>query len=157
MGFLASQIVKEMLRACYPASVYCIYRSPQEQVRLMDKGFSKAPAYSSGHQYYGAGDIIHEKWAWFDKSIPNVPDGSQFWDRLWDCAGVVSEKYKVPFRPRITWDPAHIELRNWRDLRKRIGENEPSYASLVWYWEHTLPAVWKEHKKSVAYQEKIKR
>lgn len=148
MGFLASQIVKEMQRAGYPASVHAIYRSPEDQQKMVERRVSKAPPFSSAHQYYGAADIIHERFAWFDPSIPNVPDGSLFWARLWDCVEVVGEKYNVAFRPQIIWDPAHVELKNWRDVRKRIGQREPSATTLAWYFENTLPSVWKAHREA---------
>lgn len=151
MGFLADQIMKEMQRAGYPPREFNLYRSPKDQEKQLAEGDSRAKAYFSAHQYYAASDIIHERWAWFDKRQKGkVPDGTHFWDRLWDCAAVVSEKYKVQFRKRISWDPAHIELSGWRDFREVVGYEKPNQMQLNWYFQHELPAVWKQHQASKA-------
>lgn len=151
MGFLSDQIMKEMQRAGYPVREFNLYRSPQEQNQKRKEGTSKAHGFSSAHQFFAASDIIHEKWAWFDKRQKgDVPDGDQFWDRLWDCAYVVSEKHKVKFRKRISWDPAHIELANWREFREVVGFEKPNRIQLEWYFQITLPSVWKQHQRSRA-------
>lgn len=148
MGFLADQIIKEMQRAGYPAREFNLYRSPEKQDQMFTRGVSKARRFQSSHQYYGASDLIHEKWAWFDKSQAGVPDGRHFWDRLWDCVEVVGEKYKVEFSNRISWDPAHVQLENWRDFSEVVGAREPNQMQLDWYFQITLPAVWKQHQRS---------
>lgn len=145
MGFLADQIMKELQRAGYPPTEFNLYRSPEVQVQYRAKGTSKAGAYSSAHQYYGASDIIHEKWAWF--AAKDAPDGTHFWNRLWDCVEVVGEKYQVEFRDRISWDPAHVELANWRDMREVVGRQEPNQTQLDWYFAVTLPAVWRQYQR----------
>lgn len=148
MGFLADQIIKEMQRAGYPAREFNLYRSPEEQERKRRQRVSKVGPFESAHQYYGASDLIHEKWAWF--ADDEAPDGAMFWDRLWDCAFVVGEKYNVQWRDRISWDPAHIELANWREFREVVGREEPNQTQLDWYFQITLPAVWKQHLASAA-------
>lgn len=150
MGFLADQIIKEMQRAGYPAREFNLYRSPDDQDAMFARGVSKVRAFSSAHQFFGASDIIHEKWSWFDKSQQGVPDGQQFWDRLWDCAEVVGEKYKVKWRKRIVWDPAHIELQGWQEFREVIGTTLPTKTALEWYFMRTLPDVWKQHLRAKA-------
>lgn len=150
MGFLADQIMKEMQRAGYPPREFNLYRPPRLQAKYKAQGNSFAKPYSSPHQYYAASDIIHEKWAWFDPSQKGVPDGKQFWNTLWDCAEVVAEKYNVEFKERMDWDPAHIQLTNWRDFREVVGHHEPNKKQLEWYFQITLPQVWKQHLRSVA-------
>lgn len=151
MGFLSDQIMKELQRAGYPPREFNLYRSPGDQAKYLMKGTSQAKAYSSAHQYFAASDIIHEKWAWFDKRQKgDVPDGKHFWNRLWDCVEVVSEKYGVEFRERISWDPAHVELANWREFREVVGYEKPNKTQLDWYFQITLPAVWKQHQRSKA-------
>lgn len=150
MGFLSDQIMKEMQRAGYPVSEFNLYRDWLEQQRMLDRGVSRAKPYQSAHQYYAAADIIHEKWAWFDKSQKGVPDGAIFWDRLWDCVEVVGEKYKVEFSPRISWDPAHVQLSNWREFQSVVGRQQPSVTALQWYFQYTLPVVWKQHQRARA-------
>lgn len=149
MGFLADQIMKELQRAGYPPREFNLYRPPRVQEEYRRKGTSKVGTFSSAHQFYGASDIIHEKWAWFDPAQKgDVPDGKHFWNRLWDCVEVVGEKYNVEFRDRISWDPAHVELENWREFREVVGRQEPNQTQLDWYFQITLPAVWKQHLRS---------
>lgn len=151
MGFLADQIMKEMQRAGYPPREFNLYRPPRVQEQYRIKGTSRAAPYSSAHQYYGASDIIHERWAWFDPAQKgDVPDGQQFWDCLWDCVEVVAEKYNVEFSERLKWDPAHVQLANWKTFREVVGHTEPNQTQLDWYFQITLPAVWKQHLRSAA-------
>jgi hypothetical protein len=156
MGFLADQIIKEMQRIGYPAREFCLYRPPGDQEQLKLKGRSKAAAFQSAHQFYGASDIIHEKWAWFakeraDGTPTGAPDGEQFWDHLWDCVQLVGQRQKVEFRPRISWDPAHVELANWRDFQEVVGRHKPTKMQLNFYFQWTLPAIWRQHTLSKAY------
>lgn len=149
MGFLSDQIMKELQRAGYPPREFNLYRSPEIQNALKRRGNSKARAYSSAHQFYAASDIIHERWAWFDKRQKgDVPEGKHFWERLWDCVEVVGEKYGVEFSDRIAWDPAHVQLANWREFREVVGLEKPNNTQLEWYFQVTLPAVWKQHQRS---------
>lgn len=146
MGFLSDQIMKELQRAGYPATEFNLYRSPALQEKYKAKGTSRASAFQSSHQYYGAADIIHEKWAWF--AAEEAPSGAEFWNRLWDCVQVVSEKYSVEFDRRLNWDPAHIQLKNWTQMKQIVGLEEPNKLQLQWYFQVTLPAVWKQHLRS---------
>lgn len=147
MGFLSDQIMKELQRAGYPPREFNLYRSPELQEKYRTRGNSRASAFSSPHQYYAAADIIHEQWAWF--AADESPDGAVFWDRLWDCVEVVGEKYNVEFADRISWDPAHIELANWREMREVVGREEPNQIQLNWYFQVTLPSVWKQHQRAL--------
>lgn len=149
MGFLSDQIMKELQRAGYPPREFNLYRSPEQQAKYLMSRTSKAKAFSSAHQYYGASDIIHERYAWFDPNQPGpVPDGKEFWNRLWDCVAVVSEKYSVTFSDRIRWDPAHVQLANWKEMREVVGYEKPNQQQLNWYFQVTLPAVWRQHMRS---------
>lgn len=148
MGFLADQIMKELQRAGYPPKEFNLYRKPSTQALYRKRGTSKARPFSSAHQYYGASDIIHEKWAWF--ADPKAPDGRHFWDRLWDCVEVVSEKYQVEFSDRLSWDPAHVQLANWRDMKRVVGLQEPNQTQLDWYFAATLPTVWRQYQRQQA-------
>jgi len=149
MGFLADQIMKELQRAGYPPREFNLYRSPELQMKAVREGRSRGTAFASAHQYFAASDIIHERWAWFDPAQKgDVPDGTQFWDRLWDCVEVVGEKYNVEFSDRILWDPAHVQLQNWREFREVVGREKPNQTQLDWYFQVTLPAVWKQHRRA---------
>lgn len=148
MGFLSDQIMKEMQRAGYPVREFNLYRSAADQDAAYHRGASRARAFRSAHQFFSATDIIHERWAWF--ADPKAPDGSDFWNRLWDCAEVVSEKFKVKFDKRLSWDAAHIELTGWEQFRDVVGLTKPSQTALNWYFQVTLPDVWKQHLRAQA-------
>lgn len=148
MGFLADQIKKEMQRAGYNPKTFILYRSPLQQLEEFNEGDSRAKPYSSAHQYYAAVDIIDTRWAWFGHE--DAPDGTAFWDTLWDCVALVSEKYKVEFAPRLSWDAAHVELKHWRTFRDQVGMREPSCHELDEYFARVLPAVWKQYQRSKA-------
>lgn len=148
MGFLADQIMKEMQRAGYPVREFNLYRPPAKQDKMFATGVSRARRFQSSHQYYGASDLIHEEWAWFHPSQVGVPDGRHFWNRIWDCVEVVGEKFNVEFSQRLSWDPAHVQLENWREFKEVVGEAEPNRTQLDWYFQVTLPAVWKQHQRS---------
>lgn len=143
MGYLTDQIIKEMQRAGYPAKLFVLYRDPDQQEREYADGDSRARAYQSAHQYFGASDIIHERWAWF--AAHAAPDGAQFWDTLWDCVEVVSERHGVEFEKRLSWDAAHIELADWKNFRLLVGRREPSQAQLDAWFARLLPKVWQAH------------
>lgn len=143
MQFLAEQICKEMQRVGYPAVIHCVYRAPEVQEKYRRTGTSKAGPFQSAHQYYAAADIIHERWAWF--AAPDAPDGAGFWRALGDATHLVSEKFGVPFNKRLSWDLAHVELFNWREMKEIVGPQEPSKLALDWYFQVTLPSVWRRH------------
>lgn len=149
MGFLADQIMKELQRAGYPPKEFQLYRPPELQRKYQIKGTSRAAPFQSAHQFYGASDIIHERWAWF--AADEAPDGKHFWNRLWDCVELVSEKYDVEFSERLSWDPAHVQLANWREMREVVGHEEPNQMHLDWYFQVTLPKVWKQRLRSQAH------
>lgn len=148
MGFLGDQIMKEMQRAGYAPRSFILYRSPTQQARELADGDSKAQPYSSAHQYYCAMDIIDEKWAWFADDA--APDGTAFWDTLWDCVEIVSEKFGVEFSQRLDWDAAHVQLANWRTFRNQVGRREPTQPELDQWFAEVLPAVWKQYQRSLA-------
>lgn len=144
MGFLADQICKEMQRAGYAPRIFILFRTPEQQAKEKADGDSRAGPFQSAHQYYCAADIICEKWAWFGHK--DAPDGTEFWNTLWDCVELVSEKYKVKFSPRLSWDAAHVQLAEWKEFRSSIGSRKPFQHELDQYFAEVLPSVWKQHK-----------
>jgi hypothetical protein len=145
MGFLSDQIRKMMQRVGYPTREFQLYRTPEQQRQYLKARTTKAPPWFSAHQYYGAADIIHEQWAWF--AADQAPDGRRFWETLWDCVEVVAEKFDVEFSKRLEWDPAHIELANWRQMKEVVGESQANQMQLDWYFAVTLPKVWRQHQR----------
>jgi len=145
MGFLADQIMKEMQRAGYTPREFNLYRSPDEQEKMRDRRVSQVGPYFSAHQYYAASDIICERFAWF--ASDQAPPGAPFWDCLWDCAVLVGEKYNVEFSERLPWDAAHVQLANWKQFKEVVGREKPNQTQLDWYFQVTLPQVWKQYQK----------
>jgi len=143
MGFLGSQIRLGMQKAGYPPKTFQLYRTPDQQKHYQKLGHSNAGAFQSAHQYYAAEDIIHERYAWFEKG----PDGEPFWRCLWDCVEVVAEKYQVEFDPQLNWDRAHVELKGWEAFRDVVGYKEPNQTQLDWYFQITLPKVWRAYQR----------
>ena len=148
MGFLGDQIKKEMQRAGFAPRTYCLYRSPERQKIERAEGDSKAGPFSSAHQYFGAEDIICEYWAWF--ASPKAPDGTAFWECLWDCVELVGEKYGVEFSKRLSWDAAHVQLADWRKFAAKVGKRKPTQGELDSWFAELLPDVWRQYQGSVA-------
>jgi len=140
--------MKEMQAAGYRPTLHCLYRSPQMQADAKSRGASNAGPFQSGHQYYGAADIVDEKWYWFAQD--EAPPGHDFWECLWDCVQLVSEKYDVRFKSRLPWDLAHVELESVDDFRTRIGKREPTRVELDQWFAQELPKVWKQYQASKA-------
>lgn len=152
-GFLQGQVIKGMQQAGYPAKLFQLFRSPELQEQYFLRGTSKAPPWRGAHQHHGAFDIIHERWAWFDPSQDGVPDGEPFWECLWDVCQVVSEKFGVELGPRISWDPAHVELVGWRDFAKMKGNRVATPAQLDQWFEVMLPDVWRAYQRALRQKE----
>lgn len=122
MKFLADQIVKRMERSGYPAKVYTLYRTPEQQQKEFEEGDSKANAWSSPHQFYEGVDIVHPTEFW------KAP--KDYWDHLATVSRVVAKEYNVDLVLGYDWgwDSAHIELESWRTVRQRqIRQNGKNY------------------------------
>ena len=146
MYFLAQQIIRRMQEAGYPAFVWCHYRSPEQQNKEYAEGDSKARAYHSPHQFMEAVDILHPKLYW--------GASQDYWDTLAACVKVVEEKFAVALVHGYDWgwDSAHIELKDWRSMRSRVGQSVPTLYQLADRFEEVLPEQWKQFKKSRAFQ-----
>lgn len=152
MMYLGQQIVRAMQDAGFPAKISECYRSAERQRQLKAQGFSKAEPYASPHQYYLAVDIIHPSMGW------DVP--REYWDALHEAVLNVEKKFGVDLRHGYDWDgdgiavledstekfwdPAHVELKAWREWRYRWGTNKPEAKWLAECFEAVLPAVWKK-------------
>lgn len=98
-----------------PMFAHCIVRTPLEQERLKAEGFSKAGPGDSAHQYGCAVDFIH---------------GTRAWDLApiqWEVIGHVGKEVALSLGLKVEWggdwkfyDPAHWELKGWRDVRATI-------------------------------------
>ena len=59
MFYIGQWIVEQMRQAGYPSKIFVCYRPPKMQATRRAQGRSKAPPWSSPHQYYEAVDIVH--------------------------------------------------------------------------------------------------
>lgn len=145
MGFLAGQIVREMQRIGHPAKIHCLYRSPEEQDAAFKRKASKARAWESPHQFYEAVDIIHERYAWFEGRPKQ--DAKVFFDDLNRVARMTADKYGVEFEYGYDWgwDPAHIEFKDWRNVKWNIGNYIPTADDLAARFIQLLPDVYLTH------------
>jgi hypothetical protein len=88
------------------------YRDPKAQTAAFATGTSKAPAFSSPHQFGLAADFVpygSRGWVW-----PHVTDGE--WDTLrMHCRtfGLIND---------LNWDRPHVYHRVWRQVRQLIRE-----------------------------------
>lgn len=113
MVYLAHHIVEGMAKAGYPAKVFISFRSPEQQEREWADGDSKARAWQSPHQFWEAVDIVHPSLYW------EAP--KEFWTMLGIVTRQVAQKYRCPlvWGGDWGWDFAHIEIRDWRQIRSR--------------------------------------
>lgn len=91
----------------YVFTAFEIYRSPERQAQMVENRTSKAPPWSSPHQWGFAVDfvpryIVDKKWSW---------DDNHEWDVLMTLADECG--LEVP----IAWDLAHVQAPEWREAR----------------------------------------
>lgn len=136
MMFLGLQIVKAMQQAGYPAVVLTCFRSGDEQDDLFEQRRSKATAWRSPHQYFEAVDIVHAGLHWNAEPV--------FWRQLRDCTAMIQDRFRVELVAGFDWgwDPAHIELAHWRDVRARLGTRAPTEEERLRRFMEVIPARW---------------
>lgn len=106
-------LVRRMRKLGVPLFAHCVVRGEHEQNAVFVAGNSRAKWGESPHNYGCAVDLIHGTRAW---SIPR---------KAWETIGHVGKEVSVAKGIPVTWggdfkgfwDPAHWELKNWRDLR----------------------------------------
>lgn len=93
-----------------------IVRTPARQAQLYKDGFSKAVGAKAPHPYGCAVDLIHSVHGW------NMSP------KQWEFFGVLGKELAIqrgikivwggdwpPIKNKVGWDPAHWQLRNWRE------------------------------------------
>lgn len=108
------KLVKRAFKLGIPLFAHCVQRGAQDQNRLFVQGRSKAKAGESPHNFGAAVDLIH---------------GTKGWDltrKQWEIIGHLGKELAKSLSLKIEWggdwkfyDPAHWELKNWRDIRAR--------------------------------------
>lgn len=148
MFYIGQQIIRQMQMVGWDCKIHECYRSPERQRELLKLRRTKAPEWTSPHQYWLAVDIIHKTKAW------DVPQ--RFWDDLNACVKVVAEKHDIELEHGYDWgwDSAHIELKNFRTYRKRYFGTELNSGQLAAIFAEVLPKVWKQHLRSKTAQMK---
>lgn len=155
MGWLAQQIVRRMNDIGWDAVIFELYRTPEQQKRYFEAGTSKAPPWTSAHQYWCAVDIVLrtdvKRYHW-------PPRSHKFWRDLAAVVRTVEETFGVPLvhgHVDWGWDSAHIELENFRVYRAQFLRREMSQEEKDGMFEEVLPVVWKAYQKSKAYQTRV--
>lgn len=93
-----------------PVFAHTVLRTPEEQQKAYDAGFSRAKPWESPHQWGLAVDIIHSLKAW-----DLTP---QQWDILGAWGMQVAQDLKIDVVWGGNWDfydPAHWEIADWKD------------------------------------------
>lgn len=104
-----------------PFYAHCIFRSPDKQHDLFEKGYTKAQAGFSPHQYSMAVDIVHSQFHW---ELPSR--------KCWELIGYMGQEVAYSAGIDIVWggnwkfwDPAHWELADWQ--YKIPPERKPAF------------------------------
>jgi hypothetical protein len=95
-----------------PMFSHCVIRTGAEQDRLYEKRVSNARAGESAHNYGMATDLIHGRLGWNLEKVS--------WEILGHIGKEVAAQAGIPIEwggDWKFWDPAHWELKNWRELR----------------------------------------
>lgn len=152
-----------------PVFAHNMIRDLAHQQRLYDQGVSKATPGKSPHQYGCAVDIVHGIKAW------------DLTEQQWRVMGHVGHELAAQLGIKVVWggndgpgdkfawDPAHWQLANWRDVKKRMDDAEWD-SEPVTAWEVAFATKdvclrareerWPDHLRpypSVPWQEVIKR
>jgi hypothetical protein len=129
-----AKAVHRMRRMGIPMYVHTVYRSPALQAKLKAKGFSKVT--SGAHQRSDAADVVHAHYHWADERQTKGAD--DFW-ALW---GRTVKDVARAENVAIVWggdwkfyDPAHVELKDWRD-REPIEPGDPVRYSTEYIRHH---------------------
>lgn len=112
--WFAGTLVLALRKRGLPFYVHTAYRSPQLQAQLQRAGYSNL---SSGpHQRGAAVDIVHCYYHW------NVPGDNPLWRYVGLLGEHIIRQNSLPIewggRWRRPYDPAHWQLKHWRDLPK---------------------------------------
>lgn len=106
-------LIKRMAKHMVPMWPHSIVRGERQQQQAFDGGFSKAQFGKSPHNFGCAVDIVHGVLAWgLDK-------------KAWEIVGHIGKEVAQSKGIHIVWggdfkslwDPAHWELRDWKDLK----------------------------------------
>lgn len=125
----ASAVLRECQRRGFPMVISEAWRDGVRQDELYRKGFSKARAGQSAHNHGMAFDLIHWKRGWNLNEYEWAVVGALMHevarrmkvDISWGGDDVTRWKLSpppdgVPVKvDRFRWDPAHVELRDWKE------------------------------------------
>lgn len=113
-------LIKRMAAIGVPVYPHCIWRTPDEQLALFERGRTKAMPGESPHNWGCAVDIVHCRYHW------------DLTRRQWEVIGHIGKEYGKAAGLNVRWggdwkyyDPAHWELADWKQVRV------PRYAELT--------------------------
>lgn len=114
----ADKVVRAGAKLGIPLYPHCIVRTYDEQAAAYARGVSKVnPAKQHWPHKAWAVDIVHGTLQWMDK--PEIPHA---WDIIGHIGFNVAQSMQIDIEWGGTWkfyDPAHFELRDWRDRAAR--------------------------------------
>lgn len=109
-------MVAKMRKLNIPVFASEIVRTQERQLQLYKDGFSNAKGAKAPHVYGMAVDIIHARKGW------NLSQ------KQWELIGKLGKELAIqrgiaitwggdwpPLKERVGWDPAHWQLRHWRE------------------------------------------
>lgn len=111
-------VIRELHRYSVPLKCYNIYRGEKEQNEAFNKGHSKARWGQSPHNFGLATDLIHATVGWGD----NVTFPEEAWEAISVIAKEIARRQDLPVvwgGDWKFWDPAHYELRDWKQAKDR--------------------------------------
>lgn len=110
------KVVKKAKSLGVPLFAHCIVRTKEEQAIAFGKGVSwDSPDDGLWPHRFAAVDIIHGTRGWIDS--PKIPNA---WAVIGHLGKEVANSMDLPVvwggDWKSKWDPAHWELRDWRDM-----------------------------------------
>lgn len=127
----SNKLVKELAARDVPFFAHVYYRGREAQEAAKSQGNSKASFGKSPHNFGCAVDLIHGVRAW------------KLSEKEWQLVGAIGKDVARRANLKIVWggdwkfyDPAHWELRDWREVRKCYNDLSASHAG---WWTATQP------------------
>lgn len=121
IAFFAAKLIIQMCKENIPLYVHCARRTPEEQLKLYNKGVSGIKGPYAPHTMGYAVDIVHSDYHW------------EMTENEWKYIGIQGKKLAEKLQIEITWggdwkhpwDPAHWQLKDMSEKYLISAEGEP--------------------------------
>lgn len=128
IALFAARLVKALEKRGIPMYVHAAFRTRAEQEAAFERGVSKARWPRAPHCQGAAVDIVHGRFHW-DMTKAEWALIGKIGKELHES---LMRRFPVAFRYEIVWggdwsfwDPAHWELKNWRDDIRELQAGPP--------------------------------